>query len=78
MPATPQGTIRPNHSRSGQTLRANPCMDRARVRRTPMAAILRGRSPDGSTHTPGWRSTRPASSPKPASTSMSTCSSPPT
>ena len=76
MPATPQGTIRPNHPRSGSTLRANPCMDRARVSRTPMAATLRGRGPAGSTHTPGWRSIRPESIPRPASTSMSTCSSP--
>ena len=49
----PQGTMRSNQSRSQSTFRAKPCMDRVRLRRTPMAAILRGLSLSGSTHTPG-------------------------
>ena len=51
--AMPHGTMWPNIAMSGATLRAKPCIDRPRVRRTPMAAILRGWSDSGATHTPG-------------------------
>ena len=77
-PVIPQGTIRPNQPRSGSTLSANPCMDRARDSRTPIAAILRGRTPSGSTHTPVWRSKRPAARPRSPSTSIRSCSTPST
>ena len=36
------------------TLRAKPCIVRPRLRRTPMAQILRGFGPSASTHTPGY------------------------
>ncbi len=53
LPGIPQGTILSNQDRSGDTLRAKPCIVRPRLRRTPMAQILRGSAPSGSTHTPG-------------------------
>ncbi len=49
----PHGTMCEKYAMSGATLRAKPCIDRPRVSRTPIAAILRGSSPSGSTHTPG-------------------------
>ncbi len=50
--AMPHGTMWSNIDRSGSTLRAKPCIVRrrpgaTRLARTPMAAILRGRSPVG-------------------------------
>ena len=51
--AMPHGTMWPNIARSVVTLRAKPCIVRPRLSFTPMAAILRGWAPSGSTHTPG-------------------------
>jgi hypothetical protein len=49
----PQGTMYPQYRMSGSTFRANPCIDRPRTNRTPMAQIFRGSPDSGSTHTPG-------------------------
>ena len=60
--------------RSVATLRAKPCIVRPSLSRTPMAQILRGSAPSASTHTPGYSASRPASTPKAASVSMTSCS----
>ncbi len=60
--------------RSVATLSAKPCIVRPRLSRTPMAQILRGSGPSGSTHTPGCSRSRPAVTPNVASASMISCS----
>ena len=49
--------------RSVATLSAKPCIVRPPLSRTPIAQIFRGFDPDGSTHTPGYSASRPASTP---------------
>ncbi len=77
MSRMPHGTIRENHSMSGSTFSARPCIERPLVTLIPTAQILRGDGPSGSTHTPGKASRRPSrlrSSPRSPSASMTTCS----